>query len=162
MVFADGRWLDLKLVADAGEVPGDGLWVDGSLSSVDLPDGAAGAPTLPQLHAEVAQVRFLGAYALAKAARDDQLIGAHLLLEAAREVLVRGMQLRDRDLGTTIHRHGGPRNQVWREVQQGLGQPLPEAVVAVVGQHEQLAAELWDDHRVDLSGLNGLARRLQG
>jgi hypothetical protein len=59
-----------------------------------------------------AEFRFISVQAVGKLVRNDLLIGAHLALELERMVLVVAMLLRDRDLGTTVHRHGGLHNEV--------------------------------------------------
>lgn len=56
-------------------------------------------------------VRFVAAQAATKLGRGDQLIGGHLTLELLRACLVVAMQLRDRDLGTTVHRAGSDRDR---------------------------------------------------
>jgi len=61
----------------------------------------------------LADFRFEAVLAAVKAARGDVLIGAHLTLQLARHVLVIAMLLRDRDAGTSHHRHGGSRWDQW-------------------------------------------------
>ncbi len=55
---------------------------------------------------------FKGMLAVSKVARHDWLIAQHLALDLARDCLVIGMMLRDRDLGTNHHRHGGYGNEL--------------------------------------------------
>lgn len=55
-------------------------------------------------------VRFGAALAVVKYARGDLLIGTSLSLQLVRPCLVQAMRLRDRDLGTTTHRHGSDRD----------------------------------------------------
>ncbi|MBO0813135.1 MAG: hypothetical protein J2P23_13970 [Microlunatus sp.] len=85
MVLADGRRIDVAITG-AGRIGG----------LRPAPDN---------------DVRFLAALAAAKLGRGDKLIGGHLALEVLRACLVVAMQLRDRDLGTTVHRTGGDRDR---------------------------------------------------
>lgn len=57
-------------------------------------------------------IRFLAAIATTKLGRGDRLIGLHLTLELWKRCLEQAMLLRDRDTGTTIHRHGTGRDQL--------------------------------------------------
>ncbi len=54
--------------------------------------------------------RFRIAVAVQKMVRGDFLIALHLALEAEQDCCVLGMMLRDRELGTTVHRSGGGGN----------------------------------------------------
>jgi hypothetical protein len=95
LVFGDGRRLDLRFESSGGHLP------PGTMPEADSP--------LAGLEAEF---RFVAVQAVVKLARNDLLIGAHLTLELERMTLVVAMLLRDRDLGTTVHRHGGLHNAV--------------------------------------------------
>ena len=57
--------------------------------------------------------RFDAVLAATGAARQDMLIGAHLALQLPRHLLVVAMILRDRHAGTTHHRFGGSRWDLW-------------------------------------------------
>jgi hypothetical protein len=100
LVLRDLRRIDVTATAPAGD---DGDPASGARSQV--------------LSDEVAEV--VGAYhfdavlAAVKAARGDVLIGAHLTLQLARDLLVIAMLLRDRDAGTAHHRFGGSRWDAW-------------------------------------------------
>jgi Streptomycin adenylyltransferase len=61
-------------------------------------------------------IRFDAALAAVKLGRSDRLIGTHLALEVARATLVLAMQLRDRDMGTALHRSGSSQDDVAGEV----------------------------------------------
>ncbi|MBI1278321.1 MAG: hypothetical protein GC179_09360 [Anaerolineaceae bacterium] len=47
-----------------------------------------------------------------KVMRNDLLIGLHLALDLSRDCLVLGMLFRDREAGTSVHRFGGPYNEI--------------------------------------------------
>ncbi len=57
--------------------------------------------------------RFDAVLAATRAARQDMLIGSHLTLQLPRHLLVVAMILRDRHAGTTHHRFGGSRWDLW-------------------------------------------------
>jgi hypothetical protein len=60
----------------------------------------------------VRDFRFKSMLAIYKVVRDDLLIALHLAQDLIRDCCVLGMMLRDRKLGTTVHKHGGPGNQL--------------------------------------------------
>ena len=99
LVFRDGRRLDLRFE------PGDGRTLE-----ISLPEPESKLAGLD------AEFRFVAVQAVAKLGRNDLLIGAHLVLELERMDLVVAMLLRDRDLGTTTHRRGGPYNHVVQRI----------------------------------------------
>ncbi|MFE2104527.1 hypothetical protein ACFXAF_01435 [Kitasatospora sp. NPDC059463] len=78
-------------------------------------DPDAAAPAADPLAELVEAFRFDGVLAAVKAARGDVLIGSHLALQLARHLLVAAMILRDRQSGTTHHRHGGTVWDTWAE-----------------------------------------------
>lgn len=136
-VLADGRRVDLII----------------SGATVDLPDPAVDN-----------EVRFLAALAAAKLGRGDRLIGSHLLLEVARAALVQAMLLRDRDLGTTVHRHGSRRDALAGELLTLLNNPLevtvrPTVIEQVVERYGRWRCELEPDYRPDWSGLRAVLDR---
>lgn len=121
--------LDLRMVTDrpvpiTALAPDADMWAYDDVRTADsevcrtvLPDGRRidvsinGAGRIEGLQpAPDNDVRFTAALAASKLGRGDQLIGAHLVLELLRACLVVAMQLRDRDLGTTVHRTGGTRD----------------------------------------------------
>jgi hypothetical protein len=59
----------------------------------------------------VRDFRFKSMLAVYKVVRSDLLIGLHLALDLIRDCCVLGMLLRDRAMGTTIHKDGGVGNQ---------------------------------------------------
>jgi len=67
--------------------------------------------------------RFDAVLAATRAARADMLIGSHLTLQLPRHLLVVAMILRDRHVGTTHHRFGGGRWDLW--VARLSGAPAP-------------------------------------
>jgi hypothetical protein len=81
----------------------DGRRIDVSITGAGRITGLSPAPDNA--------VRFLAAMAATKLGRGDQLIGGHLTLDLLRACLVVAMQLRDRDLGTTVHRTGSERDK---------------------------------------------------
>jgi hypothetical protein len=55
---------------------------------------------------------FKSMQAVYKVVRNDLLIALHLTQDLIRDCCILGMMLRDRATGTTIHRHGGPGNEL--------------------------------------------------
>ena len=137
VVLADGRRLDLVV----------------SGGSVAAPQGSVDN-----------DVRFLAALAAAKLGRGDHLIGYHLTLDLLRTCLVQAMLLRDRDLGTTVHRTGSDRDAMASEV-AGVAAgslavlPRPTIVERAVALYAQWRSELEPGYRPDWSGLNGVIER---
>ena len=144
LVFRDGRRLDLRFEIENGAMP------DISLAGEESP--------LAGLDGEF---RFVAVLAIAKLARNDLLIGAHLVLELERMVLVVAMLLRDRDLDTTTHRRGGPYNEVVRRI-GGPGETAGdwlgriERAMMVFGD---LARQLYSGWREDWGPLRGFLER---
>ena len=66
--------------------------------------------------------------AIAKVARNDLLIAAHLALDLARDCLVLQMMRRDREKGTTIHRTGGWGNDLVDQLTIDAHQPSARKV----------------------------------
>lgn len=114
------------------------------------------------------EVRFLLALAAAKLGRGDRLIGTHLLLEVLRRCLVEAMLLRDRDEGTTVHRHGTGRDALADEVTALAGLPValmprPNVLDRAADLFDRWHAERVPGHVADRRGLDGLlARGLAG
>lgn len=137
VVLADGRRLDLVVSGGCVAVPE---------RSVDN------------------DVRFLAALATAKLGRGDHLIGYHLTLELLRTCLVQAMLLRDRDLGTTVHRTGSDRDAMASEV-AGVAAgslavlPRPTIVERAVALYAHWRSELEPGYRPDWSGLTGVIER---
>lgn len=109
-------------------------------------------------------VRFLAALAAAKLGRGDRLIGAHLLLQILQACLVQAMLLRDHDEGTTVHRTGGPRDDLAVTVARLLQLPLsvtprPNVVETAVELYGRWRGELEADYRPDWEGLQALLTR---
>lgn len=98
VVFEDLRRLDLRFV------PADRR--------------ARFPPSLPHMSPRSAVEQMISEFvfeamlATFKVARDDLLIGGHLVLGLERKVLELAMILRDQALGTSVHRHGGRFNEV--------------------------------------------------
>ena len=137
-------------------VLGDGRRLDVSIS---------GAGRIAGLKpAEDNDIRFLAAMAAAKLGRADRLIAGHLTLELARRCLVVAMQLRDRDVGTTVHRHGSDRDRYADQV-MGLARlplaitPRPNIVERAVELYATWRAELDPTYRPDWSALTALIER---
>lgn len=135
--------LDLRIITDRPVpisvlAPDAGLWAYEDVRTADsevcrtvLPDGRridvsiGGTGRVEGLHpAPDNDVRFIAALAAAKLGRGDQLIGGHLVLELLRACLLVAMQLRDRDLGTTVHRVGSARDRYADLAMELAAQPL--------------------------------------
>lgn len=108
--------------------------------------------------------RFIAAMAATRIGRGDRLIGGHLVLELIRSCLVVAMQLRDRDLGTTVHRHGGDRDQYAEQAMSLASLPLeaaprPNVVERTAGLYATWRNRLEPDYRPDWSALAALIDR---
>jgi len=138
MVLTDGRRVDVSL---------DG---DGRITGLQpAPDN---------------EIRFVAAMAATKLGRGDRLIGGHLMLELLRSCLVLAMQLRDRDLGTTVHRHGSDRDRYADQAMSLASLPLtitsrPNIVERATALYATWRAELDAGYRPDWSGLSALIDR---
>ncbi|HEU5483301.1 MAG TPA: hypothetical protein VFU98_00230 [Microlunatus sp.] len=109
-------------------------------------------------------VRFLAVLAAAKLGRGDRLIGLHLTLDLLRTCLVQAMMLRDRDLGTTVHRVGSDRDELADEVAALAGsapevRPRPNVVERAVALYARWRAELDPSYRPDWTGLSAVLDR---
>jgi hypothetical protein len=109
-------------------------------------------------------VRMMAALAAAKLGRGDDLIGLHLTLELVRLSLVQAMLLRDRDLGTNVHRFGSQRDVLAKEIAGLLHDPLgvvprPNIVEKTVEVYGRLRRELDPGYRPDWSGLDAVISR---
>lgn len=84
--------------------------------------------------------------AIAKVARNDLLIGAHLALDLARDCLVLQMLRRDREKGTTIHHTGGWGNDLVAQLVIDAQQPSAHRILDLIrwscATFDALAAEL--------------------
>lgn len=102
LVLTDLRRIDLHFVTDNSPLP------------------APAAPTVEHIQETLRTVandfRFEAVLATSKIARNDLLIGAHLVLELERKCLVLAMMQRDLDLGTTQHRTGGHLNEAVQDL----------------------------------------------
>lgn len=159
VVLADGRRIDLVVVPDEAAIPGT------ARKRIELPPPGDAPPAfVEEVPALVNEFRFLAAQAVVKVARRDLLIATHLALELPRRCLVLAMMLRDRDVGTTSHRFGGPRNGLADRALAIAAQS--EGALAVVTKardlFDELAAECWPTYRPDWSALNTLVKRLLG
>lgn len=133
VVLADGRRLDL--VVHGGRV------------------------LVPPLAADN-DVRWVAVLAAAKLGRGDRLIGLHLVLDLLRRFLEVAMQVRDRDLGTTVHRSGSGHDVLADEATALLRGPLtPRLVEGVVDLYGTWRGELEPDYVPDWSGLSAVIRR---
>ena len=135
-------------------VLGDGRRVDVSISGAGRITGLKPAE----------DIRFLAAMAAAKLGRGDRLIGGHLTLELAQLCLVVAMQLRDRDLGTTVHRHGSDRDRYAEQAMRLASLPLaitprPNVVERTTELYAAWRAELDPEYQPDWSGLSALIDR---
>lgn len=92
--------------------------------------------------------RFDAVLAAVKAGRGDILIGAHLTLQLARDVLVLAMLLRDRDAGTIHHRFGGSRWDAWASRLAQAPAPYTQAgITAAIRSYTTMLDEIaanWD------------------
>lgn len=146
LVFRDGRRLDLRFEIEGDAVP-----------EASLPESDSALMGLER------EFRFIAVLAIAKLARNDLLIGAHLVLELERFALVVAMLLRDRDLGTTTHRRGGLHNEVVSRI-GGPGETANdwlsriEQAMMVFGD---LAGQLDTGWRADWEPLRGFLDRAQ-
>jgi hypothetical protein len=109
-------------------------------------------------------VRILAALAAAKLGRGDGLIGLHLTLELMRFSLVQAMLLRDRDLGTDVHRFGSQRDVLAKEIAELLHNPLdvvprPNIVEKTVEVYGRWRRELDPAYRPNWSGLDAVISR---
>jgi hypothetical protein len=163
LVYTDGRRIDLLLRTSYYDLPEPVLWLDFAATP-----GPSPLPALPErrdpARAEVLAVRHVAALAAAKLGRRDLLIGAHLCLEVARQVLVVSMRLRDQESGCTHHHHGGRRDRDSLRVSGALdGLPAdagPEdwidLLLRLTVAFDAAAKALWPDHRPDWQGLDAI------
>lgn len=109
-------------------------------------------------------VRFVAALAATKLGRGDHLIGLHLTLDLLRTCLVQAMELRDRELGTTVHRHGSERDGMADDLVQVLQGPIgvtprPNTVEQTVLAYARIRRELDASYTADWSGLDAVLNR---
>ena len=178
------QWSDLDLHIDLSRVDGPiDLLADAEVwaASEDLADGRqvlrvvlvdgrrvdlvveGGTVRVPVLAADN-EIRMLAALAAAKLGRNDRLIGLHLALELMRSCLVQAMLLRDRELGTTVHRFGSAHDAMADEVADLLRRPLgvsprPNVVERTVELYGRWRRQLEPGYSPDWSGLDALLNR---
>lgn len=109
-------------------------------------------------------IRMLAALAAAKLGRRDHLIGLHLTLELMRSCLVQAMLLRDRDVGTSVHRFGSDRDAMAAEVADLLQGPIgisprPNIVERTVELYGKWRRQLDPAYEPNWSGLWALTAR---
>jgi hypothetical protein len=109
-------------------------------------------------------IRMIAALAAAKLGRGDRLIGLHLTLDLMRWCLVQAMLLRDRDLGTRIHRFGSARDAMTEEVAELVRGPIrasprPNVVERTVELYGRWRGQLDPEYAPDWSGLDELLTR---
>ena len=137
LVLVDGRRLDLVVEGGRVEVP------------VCTADN---------------EIRMVAALAMTKLGRGDRLIGMHLTLELMRSCLVQAMVLRDRALGTTVHRSRSDLDELATEVAALLRDPVdvcvrPNTIERVVELYGRWRQQLEPDYMPDWSGLRALLVR---
>jgi len=159
VVYADGRRLDMLVVTDASQLPPGVTLLGPRPALAELP--APAAPAGRDEHPGVSAVRFDAALAVVKYARGDLLIGTHLALQLVQACLVQAMLLRDLDVGTTAHRHGGDRDTEVARLDQLRRHPwtatgglaLVEDTTAI---YDRLTGELDPAYTPDWTGLRAL------
>lgn len=148
VVFTDLKRLDLRLVLSNPEYA--------STELTGLPPGST-----REFETSVAGFLFEAVLAVAKIARDDLLIGGHLVLNLERRVLEQAMMLRDRDLGTTIHHHGGLYNEIALKFELGGmdAGSLRRRIGVAIDMFDQTARQLDESFDQDWSPLLNCLRR---
>lgn len=120
----------------------------------DVADMISSIPRLPLVTSPdqeglsriVDQFWLKAAVAAGRVARDDLLVGLHLALDLLRDCLLLQMLLRDRELGTSIHREGGWGNEITQKLCTGAGEYSAKEIVVVIanacGVFDRLALDL--------------------
>ena len=134
--------------------------VDGRRVDLVVEGGRVRVPVL----AADNEIRILAALAATKLGRNDRLIGLHLALELMRYCLVQAMLLRDRDLGTTVHRFGSTHDAMADQVADLLRyppkvSPRPNVVERAVELYGRWRRQLEPGYSPDWSGLHALLNR---
>ena len=80
--------------------------------------------------------------ATAKIVRNDLLVALHLALDLIRDCLVIQMLLRDKELGTNIHRVGGPGNDILTHLYRQTGGSYPLEILKLVKHSTRLFDDL--------------------
>ncbi|MFI9788643.1 hypothetical protein ACIHEI_34810 [Kitasatospora sp. NPDC051984] len=116
----------------------------------------ANPPALPDTGGPLARIaaeyRFDAVLAAFKTARQDLLIGAHLVLQLPRHLLVATMILRDRETGTRHHRHGSPEWNTWLERLAAVAPPdSATTITASIRHHTHVLQELLAVHAPELA-----------
>jgi len=148
--FTDRPQLDLVITTEGalrqiGRWPGVPFWqgvrlvfcrsaeVEALLSG-PFPPPKPSLPTPEEMDHLGNQFWFKGMLAVHKVVRNDLLIALHLALDMVRDCCLLGMILRDRALGTNVHRHGGMGNDTVAQL-QAAGRPYTaEGILDMVEQ----------------------------
>jgi predicted nucleotidyltransferase len=114
-----------------------------------------------ELESMTREFQFVAVLATTKVIRNDLLIGAHLMLGLERDVLVLAMMLRDRALGTTVHRVGGPYNEAVGLVggTNSDASSILERIGRAIDGFDSLAQQLEPDWEGDWQPLRELLAR---
>jgi hypothetical protein len=151
IVFRDLRRLDVLLKKHGG---------------APAPDSTISPPRdiISELDSMTRDFRFVAVLATTKVVRNDLLIGAHLLLGLERDVLVLAMMLRDRSLGTNVHRVGGPYNEAVGLVGGGGSdsQSTLQRIERAIDGFDTLAGQLDPAWTGDWQPLRDLLSRAKG
>lgn len=147
-------------VEDAGRQVLRVVLVDGRRIDLAVKGGRVVVPVC----ASDNKFRMVAALAASKLGRGDHLIGLHLTLELMRSCLVQAMVLRDRAVGTTVHRFGSAEDVMAEEVIAMLGSrvavgPRPNAVERAAELYGRWRRQLEPDYTPDWSGLRALLDR---
>lgn len=147
-------------VEDAGRQVLRVVLVDGRRIDLVVKRGRVQVP----VRAADNEFRMVAALAASKLGRGDHLIGLHLTLELMRSCLVQAMVLRDRAVGTTVHRFGSAEDAMAEEVIALLGSPIavhprPNAVERIAELYGRWRRQLEPDYTPDWSGLHALLDR---
>jgi hypothetical protein len=147
-------------VEDAGRQVLRVVLVDGRRIDLVVKGGRVQVP----VRAADNEFRMVTALAATKLGRGDHLIGLHLTLELMRSCLVQAMVLRDRAVGTTVHRFGSTEDAMADEVIALLGSPIavvprPNGVEQIAELYGRWRRKLEPDYTPDWSGLRALLDR---
>ncbi|MFJ1931581.1 hypothetical protein ACIPLC_15270 [Kitasatospora sp. NPDC086801] len=125
------------------------------LANSNSRDPGATAPAADPLAELLEAFRFDAVLAAVKTARGDVLIGSHLALQLARHLLVAAMILRDRQSGTTHHRHGGTVWDTWAERLAAAPVPYTRAgISSAIRFHSEQLDRLLAEQAPHLAGGN--------
>jgi len=137
LVLRDLRRLDITVVSSRPS----------SSTASCAPIGQSGSEL-----ADVARAfRFDAVLAATRAARADLLIASHLTLQLPRHLLVAAMILRDRHAGTTHHRYGGSRWDLWTTRLSGAPDPYTRGgITAAIRYYVPVLDELLAEGELEL------------